>query len=132
MLGVRVHAGVPVRCRSVDNTISDIVTHNLVSPNAKRERRRKQLAWDEVGESVVEGWTTAMQQRRATAATAAAQHHSSLTGQPAGRPGAPMPPQPGAAVFRASEHGAAPAVGAHQGNARRAQGGAAPAPRQPR
>lgn len=38
-------AGVPVRCRNIDNTIGDLFSSNLLSPNSKRERRRKQLTW---------------------------------------------------------------------------------------
>ncbi|GLC45088.1 hypothetical protein PLESTM_001685300 [Pleodorina starrii] len=116
-------AGVPVRCRNVDNSISDILGQDLVSPNSKRERRRKELAWNEVGESVLETWTTAMQQRRQQAVDTAAQHLSSLTGQPAAQTGVA---QAVAAVqhFRTSEHG---------NNARRANhGGSVPVPRQGR
>ncbi|GIL47153.1 hypothetical protein Vafri_4042 [Volvox africanus] len=121
-------AGVPVRCRNVDNSISDILSQNLVSPSSKRERRRKELAWNEVGEGVLETWTTAMQQRRQQAVDTAAQHLSSLTGQPTGQAAVNHVAQAVAAAqhFRTSEHGGA--VNA----ARRVNGGVGAAPRQGR
>ncbi|KAG2482365.1 hypothetical protein HYH03_018715 [Edaphochlamys debaryana] len=116
------NASVPVRCRGVDNTVSDILNHNLVSPNTKRERRRKQLAWDEVGAGVVESWTQAMAQRRQQAMSNAQQHLSNLTAAPGGV-AAPMA-MPVAQQHRAGEH--AP-VGHFTRRAN--QGGAGPAAR---
>ncbi|PNH08910.1 E3 ubiquitin-protein ligase [Tetrabaena socialis] len=107
-------AGLPVRCRGVDNSITDLLGHNLVSPSSKRERRRKQLAWNEVGEGVLESWATAMQERRQQATNTAAQHLSRMTGQPAAQP-VPVAPM----------H-VAPAAPPHHQTRRANHGGAAP------
>ncbi|KAG2453691.1 hypothetical protein HYH02_001903 [Chlamydomonas schloesseri] len=106
-------AGVPVRCRGVDNSITDILQHNLVSPNSKRERRRKQLAWEEVGDGVLESWTNAMQQRRQQAVNVASQHLANLTGQPAPAPVAAAPRPDGGGIghnTRRANQGGAPPV----------------------
>lgn len=75
-------AGVPVRCRNIDNTIGDLLSNNLASPNSKRERRRKQQFWEEVGDGVAEEWAQALARRRQQAHNSAQQHLASLTGQP--------------------------------------------------
>lgn len=43
-----------MRCLQVDNTINDLLGINIMSPTAKKERKRKQEQWEDIQTHVVQ------------------------------------------------------------------------------
>eukprot|EP00798_Chlamydomonas_sp_ICE-L_P019981 gene19981-26692_t len=81
-------AGVPVRCLQVDNTINDVLAIRPMSPSAKSERSRRETAWEEMQEAVVQNWASNLAARKQEALDGARRHHRAMMG---GQPPIPIP-----------------------------------------
>ncbi|KAL6765573.1 hypothetical protein V8C86DRAFT_2454588 [Haematococcus lacustris] len=76
-------AGIPVRCFQVDNTITDLLGFNQMSPATNLERKRKQEHWEGVQNQVVQDWASALRKRKEAAVEAAARHHRLMAAEAA-------------------------------------------------